>query len=62
MTLEVKTSYHGFKLNRKEKINELNSLALIFEHEATGAEILAILPTHCCGQSGPARRLKRNRD
>ncbi len=39
MTLEVGKNYHGFKLNRQEKINELNSLALIFEHEVTGAEV-----------------------
>ncbi len=40
MTLEVGKNYHGFNLNKQEKIDELNSLALIFEHEATGAEIL----------------------
>ncbi|MFQ5716917.1 MAG: insulinase family protein, partial [Nitrospinales bacterium] len=42
MNFEPDKTYHGFKLVRRETIPELNSLALQFEHEATGAELLAL--------------------
>lgn len=42
MTFENDQTYHGFKLKRQEHIAELKSLALLFEHEGTGAELLAL--------------------
>ncbi|MGP0566593.1 MULTISPECIES: insulinase family protein [unclassified Nitrospina] len=42
MSFEVDRSYHGFKLKKQEKLKELNSLALFFEHEKTGAELLVM--------------------
>ncbi len=42
MQLETGQSCHGFKLNKKETIKELKSLALHFEHEVTGAEVLVL--------------------
>lgn len=42
MSFEVDRSYHGFKLIKQEKLKELNSLALQFEHEKTGAELLVL--------------------
>ncbi len=32
--------YHGFKLERQEQVDELNSIARIFEHEKSGARLL----------------------
>ncbi|WP_346940489.1 insulinase family protein [uncultured Clostridium sp.] len=32
--------YHGFKLNREEKVEEINSIARVFIHEKTGAKLL----------------------
>ncbi len=40
MSFELDKSYFGFKLVQKEDIEELNSLALRFEHSATGARVL----------------------
>jgi hypothetical protein len=40
--LKPRQEYHGFKLLRKETIDELKSEALFFEHVATGAELLSL--------------------
>jgi len=32
--------YHGFKLHREEKVEEINSIARVFIHEKTGAKLL----------------------
>lgn len=40
MEYRVGKLYHGFKLERQEKVEELNSIARIFEHEKTGAKLL----------------------
>ena len=40
MEYTVGKVYHGFKLERQEKVEELNSIARIFEHEKTGAKLL----------------------
>lgn len=40
MEYTVGKVYHGFKLERQEKVDELNSVARIFEHEKTGARLL----------------------
>jgi len=40
MNFELEETYSGFKLLQKENIDELNSLALRFEHIATGARVL----------------------
>jgi len=42
MSFEIDQTSHGFKLIHKEEISELNSLALRFEHEATGAELIIL--------------------
>ena len=42
MSFEIDQTYRGFKLIHKEEISELNSLALRFEHEATGAELIIL--------------------
>ncbi len=42
MEFESGQSYHGFQLNHKEKLKELNTLALHFLHEKTGAELLVL--------------------
>lgn len=42
MSFETGRTYHGFKLKKQEKIKELNSLALQFEHAKTGAELLVL--------------------
>lgn len=42
MSFEINQTAHGFKLIHKEEISELNSLALRFEHEATGADLIVL--------------------
>ncbi|MBI5426728.1 MAG: insulinase family protein [Nitrospinae bacterium] len=42
MSLETNRTYHGFKLVRQETLPELKSLALLFEHETTGAQTLVL--------------------
>ena len=42
MSFETQQSYHGFKCIHQENIKELNTLALRFEHEKTGAELLVL--------------------
>lgn len=42
MGFEINQSYSGFKLTKKEEIKELKSLGLFFEHERTGAEVMAL--------------------
>ena len=42
MSFETQQTYHGFKCVHREKIKEINSLALLFEHEKTGAELLVM--------------------
>ena len=42
MDFEVGQSHCGFKLISKETVAEINSLSLLFEHEATGAEALIL--------------------
>jgi len=42
MSFETQQTYHGFKCVHQEKIKELNALALQFEHEKTGAELLVM--------------------
>ncbi|WP_425447020.1 insulinase family protein [Dethiothermospora halolimnae] len=39
-SLEVGKTYHGFKLTRQEKVDEINSTAEIFEHSKTGAKLI----------------------
>ncbi|HJN99896.1 MAG TPA: insulinase family protein, partial [Nitrospinaceae bacterium] len=42
MSFESGESYSGFRLSLQESISELNSLALLFTHEKTGAEVLVM--------------------
>jgi len=42
MDFEPGRSYHGFLLNHTEKLKEINTLALQFKHEVTGAELLVL--------------------
>ena len=42
MSFETHQTYHGFKCIHQENIKELNSVALQFEHEKTGAELLVM--------------------
>lgn len=42
MGLEVNEIYHGFKLIKELKINELESIGRIFEHEKSGAKLLSL--------------------
>ena len=42
MNFQVGQSYSGFQLVREEALSELNSLALLFEHEETGAEVMVL--------------------
>ncbi len=42
MGFELNKIYHGFKLIKKEEIEELKSLGLFFEHEGTDAEVLVL--------------------
>lgn len=42
MSFESGKSYSGFRLSLQESISELNSLALLFTHEKTGAEVLVM--------------------
>ena len=42
MDFTVNQSYTGFKLIQKETIEELNSLALVFEHEKNGAQVMVM--------------------
>lgn len=37
---KVNEVYHGFKLVRQEKINEIQSIARVFEHEKSGARLI----------------------
>ncbi|MCM1991814.1 insulinase family protein [Oceanirhabdus seepicola] len=40
MQFEINKSYHGFKLIDEYPINEINSMAKVFEHEKSGARLL----------------------
>ena len=40
--LELDSTTHGFKLVRKEQVDEVNSEALVFEHVKTGAETIIL--------------------
>lgn len=40
MEYTIGNVYHGFKLKRQEKVEEINSVARIFEHEKSGARLL----------------------
>ena len=42
MIFEMAKSYSGFKLSQQQSISELNSLALLFTHLKTGAEVLVV--------------------
>jgi len=42
MGFELGGNYSGFRLNQQESISELNSLALLFTHLKTGAEVLVM--------------------
>ena len=42
MKFQVGQSYSGFQLVREEALSELNSLALLFEHVETGAEVMVL--------------------
>ncbi len=42
MSFDTQQTYHGFKCTHQESIKELNTLALQFEHEKTGAELLVM--------------------
>ncbi|WP_315115970.1 insulinase family protein [uncultured Clostridium sp.] len=42
MNFEIGEIYSGFKLVDKKTVEEVNSLALIFEHEDTGAKLLKL--------------------
>ncbi|KAJ51793.1 hypothetical protein BD780_000597 [Clostridium tetanomorphum] len=42
MTLEIGKEYNGFKLMEKNTLKEINSEALIFKHEKTGAKLLKL--------------------
>ncbi|WBW97275.1 insulinase family protein [Oceanirhabdus sp. W0125-5] len=40
MQFEINKTYHGFKLIDQYEINEINSIAKVFEHEKSGARLL----------------------
>ena len=40
MTYEINKTYNGFKLKKKYEIKEIDSMAHLFEHEKSGAELL----------------------
>lgn len=40
MTYEINKTYFGFKLTQKYEIKEIDSIAHLFEHEKSGAELL----------------------
>jgi len=42
MSFETQQTYHGFKCVHQENIKEINSVALQFEHEKTGAQLLVM--------------------
>ena len=42
MSFDLGESYSEFQLLQRESISELNSLALLFTHLKTGAEVLVI--------------------
>ena len=42
MSFETNQIYNGFRLTRKEMVSELNSQAFLFEHVASGAELLTL--------------------
>lgn len=43
MNLQIGNVYHGFKLLRQEEVKELNSIARIFIHEKSGAQLLDLV-------------------
>ena len=42
MSFETHQTCHGFKCTHQENIAELNTLALLFEHEKTGAQLMVM--------------------
>lgn len=42
MTFKINDIYHGFKLIEERKLEELNSIGRIFNHEKTGAKLINI--------------------
>lgn len=42
MKFELNKTYFGFKLLREEKIEEINAIGMIFEHEKSGARLIAL--------------------
>ncbi|MEG1256279.1 insulinase family protein [Clostridium sp.] len=40
MNYNIGQIYHGFKLDKEEKVEEINSISRIFTHEKTGARLL----------------------
>ena len=42
MSFDLGANYSGFRLNQRESISELDSLALLFTHLKTGAEVLVM--------------------
>ncbi|PIQ97499.1 MAG: peptidase M16, partial [Nitrospinae bacterium CG11_big_fil_rev_8_21_14_0_20_56_8] len=42
MNFELNQTYSGFRLIQREDVAELKSLALLFEHERTGAQVLSL--------------------
>ena len=40
MSFDLGKNYSGFRMSQRESISELNSLALLFTHLETGAEVL----------------------
>lgn len=42
MKMEVNNVYHGFKLLKQKQIEEINSNALLFEHEKSGARLFKL--------------------
>lgn len=42
MQLELNKNYHGFTLKQEKEINEINSIARVFEHDKSGARLLQL--------------------
>lgn len=42
MQLELNKNYHGFTLKQEKNINEINSVARVFEHDKSGARLLKL--------------------
>lgn len=42
MKFDLNKTYFGFKLLRDEKIEEINAIGMIFEHEKSGARLIAL--------------------